>query len=182
MRMMIQLGGVRLVRVSVLVVLALDVQLERDGVEVLAFSRVAVGGLPIPLKEVGEPVAAAGEGDEAQAVGENLILDDRGVVPDEDVFDGEGGHVGDHDAAEGVGDGGVDADEGEGGFVGVVLVELDREAALEALNIPGVVFAGVVAGEIGRRDIGYGLEVDADDLFGEGQFGVLEVFDLGRDG
>lgn len=100
-------------------------------------------------------------------MGENFILNDWGVVLDEDVFDGEGGYVGDYDVVEGVGDGGVDVDEGEGGFVGVVLVEFDWEVVFEVFNILGVVFVGVVVGEIGWRDIGYGFEVDVDDLFGE---------------
>ena len=46
---------------------------------------------------------------------------------DEDIFDCEGGDFGDEDPAEGVGYGGVEGEEGEGGFVGGVLVELDRE-------------------------------------------------------
>ena len=46
---------------------------------------------------------------------------------DEDVFDCEGGDFGDEDSAEGVGYGGVEGEEGEGGFVGEVLVELNCE-------------------------------------------------------
>lgn len=46
---------------------------------------------------------------------------------DEDVFDGEGGDFGEEDAAEGVGDGGVDADEGEGEVERFLGVELDLE-------------------------------------------------------
>jgi hypothetical protein len=64
----------------------------------------------MPLEEVVEALAAALEGDEAEAVGEDLVLDDRGVVLDVDVLNGEGGDFGEEDAAEGVGDGGVDAD------------------------------------------------------------------------
>lgn len=49
-------------------------------------------------------------------MGENFVLDDGGVVVDEDVFDSEGRDFGEEDAAEGVGDGGVNIDEGEGGL------------------------------------------------------------------
>jgi hypothetical protein len=60
-------------------------------------------------------------------VGEDLVLDDGGVVVDEDVFDGEGGDLGEQDAAEGICDGGVEAGEGEGGVVRGVGVEGDVE-------------------------------------------------------
>ena len=46
---------------------------------------------------------------------------------DEDVFDCEGGDFGDQDSAEGVGYGGVEGEEGECGFVGGILVELNCE-------------------------------------------------------
>lgn len=55
---------------------------------------------------------------------EDFVLDDGGVVVHEDVFDGEGGNFGEENAAEGIGDGGVDAYEGEGGVVGVEFVKL----------------------------------------------------------
>lgn len=42
---------------------------------------------------------------------------------EEDEFDGEGGDFGDEDPAKGVGDGCVETDEGEGGVVGIVVVE-----------------------------------------------------------
>ena len=58
-------------------------------------------------------------------MGEDFVGHDGGVVVDVDVFDREGGDLGKEDAAEGVGDGGVDIDEGEGGFEGEVAVELD---------------------------------------------------------
>jgi hypothetical protein len=60
-------------------------------------------------------------------VGEYFVLDDGRVLVDEDVFDGERGDLGEEDAAEGVGDGGVEAGEGEFGVVWGVLVELDVE-------------------------------------------------------
>ena len=88
---------------------------------------------------------------------------------DKDVFDGEGWNFSDHDSAEGVGDAGVDTDEGEAGIKRVVFVELDFEVLVdllgctmwkgegkylrELLEAPLVVFAWMVAGEVGGRDI-----------------------------
>ncbi len=51
------------------------------------------------------------EGNEADALRKDFVLDDGGVVPDVDVLDGHGRHLSDHDPAECIGDGGVDADE-----------------------------------------------------------------------
>jgi len=84
----------------------------------------------------------AAEGDQAEAVGENFVLDYRGVVVDEDVFDGEGGDFGEEDAAEGVCDRGVYAGEGEGGVVGGVGVEVDVEVLYGLVSRPrfGVVW------------------------------------------
>lgn len=97
-------------------------------------------------------------------MGEDLILDDGGVVLYKDVFDGESWDLGDEDAAKGVCERGVEADEGEGSVVGLVSVELDGEGGLELLNGEGVVFAGEVAGEICGRDVGDCLFVDANGL------------------
>lgn len=44
-----------------------------------------------------------GEGDEAEAVGDELVVENRGVGVYLDEVDGDGGDLGDHDAAEGVG-------------------------------------------------------------------------------
>lgn len=60
-------------------------------------------------------------------MGEDFVLDDGGVLLDENVFDGEGGEFGEEDAAEGVGCAGVEAGEGEDGEVGGVFVEVDRD-------------------------------------------------------
>ena len=65
---------------------------------------------------------------------EDLILDHRGVVLDEDVLDGERRDLGEEDAAEGVGERGVDANEGEGGVQRIILVEGDVETVAEAVN------------------------------------------------
>ena len=55
--------------------------------------------LEIHLRDGG---GVAGEGDQAEAVREHFVLDYRGVVVYEDVFDGDGGDFGEEDAAEGV--------------------------------------------------------------------------------
>lgn len=55
-------------------------------------------------------------------MGEHFVLDDGCVLGDEDIFDGEGGDFGEEDAAECVGDRGIDANEGEGEVEVEVLV------------------------------------------------------------
>lgn len=107
---------------------AFDLQFHDDGVVVgdAATLGVFVGGFAV-LLEPAEAGGVAGEGDEAEAVGEDFVLDDGGVVVDEDVFDGEGGDFGEEDTAEGVCDGGVETDEGEGGVVGGEFMEFDFE-------------------------------------------------------
>ena len=107
-----------------------DFQVEDDGVVVGAVGRADVVLLVawVPPFHPAETGGRAGERDEAEAVGEDLVDHDRGVVLDVDFFDGEGGDLGEEDASEGVGDAGVDADEGEGRFQGVIFVEDDFEA------------------------------------------------------
>lgn len=106
MGVVVELLGVLAVRRRALVGLALDLELELDRVV------VARGlALLVPLEEVVEAFLAAGERDQAQAVAKNFVLDHRGVVPHENVLDGQRGDVGDHDTAEGIGDRGVDANE-----------------------------------------------------------------------
>ena len=99
---------------------------------------------------------------------------------DKNIFYGEGWNFCNHDAAEGVGDAGVDADEGEGGIMGVVLIELNRKTLAylldasvekwqvkylgELFQIPFVIFAWVVAREVGGSDIRDCFGVDAYDL------------------
>lgn len=111
-----------------------------------------------------QAVAAAVEGDEAQPVGQHLVLDHRRVVLDVDVLDGQRRDLGDEDAPEGVGEGGVEADERKGREVGLVLVEAHREAGSEAVNRKGQVLARVVARVVCRRHVGDGFEVDANRL------------------
>lgn len=95
----------------------------------------------------------------------NLILDDGGVVIHPYVLDGQRGDLGNQDAAEGVGDGGVDADQREGGIVLTILVEDDAKLVAECIQIPCMVFTWVVAWEVGRGDVGDGFCADADDLW-----------------
>lgn len=97
-------------------------------------------------------------------MGEDFVGDDGGVVEDEGAFDGQGGDFGEENPAECIGYGGVDADEGEDGFIGGVLVDLDGESLAKLVEGPAVVFAWVVAGEVCRGDIGDCFGVDAYNL------------------
>lgn len=83
---------------------------------------------------------------------------------DEDIFDGEGWNFSDHNSAEGIGNAGVDTDEGEGGIEDVVFVELDLRVLGELLKAPFVVFARIVAGEVCGCDICNCFAVDAYEL------------------
>lgn len=65
-------------------------------------------------------------------MGKDFVLDDGGILVDEDILNGEGRYFGEQDSAEGVGDGGVDGDEGEGRVVGGVSVEVDVEVLGES--------------------------------------------------
>ena len=77
---------------------------ESDGAE------LAVGVAVFAVAGVGEEGGAvqAVERDEAESVGDELVGEDGGVCYNVDKVDGEGGDLGEHGAAEGVG-------EGEGG-------------------------------------------------------------------
>lgn len=108
---------------------ALNVQVQNCAIEVRGSARAffVVGRLDVPLHPV-EALGVAAQGNQAQAVGEHFVLDDGGVLVDEDIFNGKGGDFGEQDAAEGVCDRGVYAREGEGGVVGCGAgVELDVE-------------------------------------------------------
>lgn len=62
-----------------------------------------------------------------------------------------------------------------------VLVEDDLEALAELFDVPRVVFAWVVAGEVGRGSICDGLCVDADDLLVEARKkSVDQAWEFGR--
>ena len=56
--------------------------------------------------------------------------------------------------------------EGEGGVIGSIFVELDVERLGEVTERPGVVFAGIITWEVGRGYICDGFGVDVDDLWG----------------
>lgn len=55
----------------------------------------------------------------------HFIGQDGGVVRDEDLLDGKGRDFGDEDAADGICEGGINADDGKGCIVGQILVEFD---------------------------------------------------------
>jgi hypothetical protein len=67
---------------------------------------------------------------------EDFICNDGGVLHDVHFLNGQGGHFGEEDAAEGIGDGGVDADEREGCIKGLVAVEGDCEIVAELVEGP----------------------------------------------
>lgn len=90
---------------------------------------VAVAGVAIP-GEAHLHGGGGGEGDEPQAVRDELVVEDGGVDLDLDEVYGDGGDLGDHDAAEGVGHAGVGVAELE---LGVVVLELADPNAREAL-------------------------------------------------
>ena len=48
----------------------------------------------------------------------NFIGQDGGVVGDEDLLDGKGRDFGDEDSADGIREGGINADDGKGCIVG----------------------------------------------------------------
>lgn len=67
-------------------------------------------------------------------MGEDFVLDDGGVVVDVDEFNGKGRDFCEEDTAEGVGEGGVDADERKRGVEGCIIVEPDVEVLLVGKN------------------------------------------------
>ena len=146
---------------------ALDVQVERDNVVVV---RAAIWNtlfrdwLLVPLDEVEQTMLAALQRDEAESGSQNFVLDDRGVVRDINVLNGEGRNLCDTDATECISDRGVNADQGERCVERVVVIKLDLQILLELLQIPGVVLSGVVAREISGGDIVDSLKIDADNL------------------
>ena len=94
----------------------------------------------------------------------NLVGEDRGVVHDIDTLDRKGGYFRQQNAPESIGDRSIYADEGEDGFIFLILVNLHREPIPKFGERPGVVFSGVVAREVSRGDVGDGLGIDANNL------------------
>lgn len=130
---------------------ALGHELEADGIVVVrrVIRPLALGRFLPKIQVLSDASLAAGEGDEAESVGQDFVLDDRGVVIDEDGIDGEGGDLGDEDATEGVGYRGINADEGELGVELFVLVPLNLEALTESIFVPCVIFVRIVIRVIG---------------------------------
>lgn len=127
-RILVEFAGVSLLGIRVGVLGTFDVQAQDDGVVI--GGTAAIGIVVGRLLEPAHPVDALHgtlEGNQTQTLCENLILNDRGVVVDEDVFDGDAGHLSHENATEGIGNGGVDSDEREGGFESLVAVEVDLE-------------------------------------------------------
>ena len=81
-------------------------------------------------------------------MGENFVLDDGGVIVDEDELDCEGGDLGEENTAEGVGKGGVDADEGEGGVMGVIFVDGDVEVLVGGEEVSSMGDGGLRMGHL----------------------------------
>lgn len=160
------LFGVLFARRGIGVTLALNVELKLDRVVVHAVGKglVVWAGLLVPLHPLVDALLAALEGHETQTVAEHLVLDDGCVVVNPHILNGECGDLGDQDTAEGVGDGCVEANEREGGLVLAVVVKGNIEPRAKDVNVPGVVLAWVVAGEVGRGNVCDGFCVDADDL------------------
>lgn len=160
----------------------------QDDCVVVARIATALGVIVIGLLEPAHPVEAVHgpfKRNQAQSLCENFVLNDRGVVVDEDELDGEGGHLRHENAAEGVCDRGIEADQGERCFEWVIAVEFDFEALqsqvsewvgkdvrsrwyrayiLELLYCPFVGFSGPVAWEISGGNVGDSLCIDADKL------------------
>ena len=114
MSVIVQFERVGFLFVNALLVCTLHDELHDQSVVVGDIRLLAGRGLFVPAQP-SHALAAAGEGHESEALGEDLILHNRGIIVHEDVFDGDSGDLGEEDAPEGVGDGGVEADEGEGG-------------------------------------------------------------------
>lgn len=107
---------------------ALHVQLEDNGVVVGVRSLLGLSRFRLLVpRHVPNSLRAALQRDQAQTVGQHLVLDDGGVLEDVNIFDSQGRQLGDQNTAESVGDGGIDADEGELGLELLVAVELDAE-------------------------------------------------------
>ena len=108
----VQSARVLLVRRSIRVLGAFNVQVQYNRVEVAGVAstfRVVFCGLLKPAHPA-DAFSGALEGDQTQSLCEDFILDNRCVVVNEDVFDGQGGHFGHEDTAEGIGNRCVESD------------------------------------------------------------------------
>lgn len=71
--------------------------------------------------------ATAGQRHKTETMCEHLILNDGGIVIHKDEFDSDRRYFGNEDAAECIGNGGIEADERKGRIEWIVFVELDSE-------------------------------------------------------
>lgn len=83
---------------------AFGAKMELNGAE-LALT-VTVASVTV-TREAHRHGAFAGERDETEAMGNELVVKDGGVYFDFDEVNSDGGDLGDHDAAEGIGHGGI---------------------------------------------------------------------------
>lgn len=121
------------VPIRVGVAFTFDAKIENDCVLVSAL-HAGDSILLVSFYEEGQPSHAfkvSFQGDETQTVCKNFICYDGSIILNIDFFDGEGRDFGKEYTAKGIGDGGIDADEGECSFISLVLVEDDFEIFLE---------------------------------------------------
>jgi len=104
------------------------------------------------------------DGDEPQTGREDLVVDHGGVVEEVALLDGEGVDLRHHDPAEGIGDRRVDVHEVEFGVVTIIAEKVNAEVVTKLGEVPGVVFAWPVSGEVVAGNVRYRLSVDADNL------------------
>ena len=129
-----------------------NVQVEGDGIGFVGGGDfLASGGIDLRRRVAAEPLKTIRvnlEGDQTNAVRQNLVLDHRGVVHKRHILDGHAGSIGNHNPAEGVGNRGIDALKIKvTGEIGKV-VDIEFNLLLELFNVPRVVDTRVVTGEI----------------------------------
>jgi hypothetical protein len=84
---------------------------------------------------------------------EDFVLDDGCVVIYVNVLDGESRYFCEKNATEGVGDCGVDTNEGERRVEFVIMVKSDLQVLAELFEVPSVVLTNVMAREVGGGNI-----------------------------
>lgn len=124
-RIVVQLPRVRLAGRGVGVVFALDLQPQLYRVVVIGcrIRILSFGRLVPPRHEVSDALLAAGERDQAQAVGQDLILNDTSIVVDKHRLDRKRGDFRDEDTSESIGNRGIDTNQRELCLELVILVE-----------------------------------------------------------
>ena len=126
-RIMVKLERVIFVFCSFLIFGAFGLKLEHQCVSTvdIRIVRLIIKGTP-PV-HVPEPFGIPCKGYEPKPLRQYLVLNYGGVVLDVDRLNGEGRHFGEQDATEGVGDGGINANEREQSIIFVILVNLDMK-------------------------------------------------------